>query len=123
METDSTKVQNSRYAVGGQTEVNSTRLEWWERANYTLDESDTLFVVDKNSAGRLDNVAHVFLGDSHLWWFIAQYNAILDVYAEVVIGRVLRIPTQERAQTMLTGKLGGYPSTREIPTTRITPIV
>lgn len=123
METNSTAVQDSRYVVGGQTEVNSTRLEWWERANFDLDESDIRYVIDKNSTGRLDLIADAFLGNSHLWWFIAQYNAILDPYVEIVEGRVLRIPTRDRVQTMLTGRLGGYASTREVPLTNITPIV
>lgn len=123
MEKNSTLVQDSRYVVGGQTEVNSTRLEWWERATFTLDESDTKYVVDSKSKGRLDLIAKAFLGDSNLWWLIAQYNAILDPYAEIVEGRVLRVPTQARVQTMLSGKMGGYASSREIPVTNITPIV
>jgi len=123
METNSTLVQESRYVVGGQTEVNSKALEWWERATFTLDESDTRYVVDKQSAGRIDLIAKAFLGDSNLWWLVAQYNAILDPFAEISEGRVLRIPSQARVQTMLSGKLGGYASTREVPVTNITPIV
>jgi hypothetical protein len=123
METNSTLVQNSRYVVGGQTEVNSKRLEWWERANFTLDESDDRFVIDRKTEGRLDLIAAAFLGDSHLWWFIAQYNAILDPHGEVIQGRVLRIPKKDRVQTMLSGAQGGYASTREVPLTNITPIV
>ena len=123
METNSTLVQDSRYVVGGQTEVNSKRLEWWERAVFTLDDSDTRYVVDRTTEGRLDLIAHAFLGDSHLWWFIAQYNAVLDPFAEITEGRVLRIPNQDRVQNMLSGRQGGYASTREVPLTNITPVV
>ena len=123
METNSTLLQNSRYVAGGATEVNPTALEWWERTVFTLDESDTTFVVDNKSAGRLDLIAKAHLGDDSLWWLIAQYNMLLDPYEEVVIGRVLRIPTAARAKTMLKGKVGGYDSTREVPLTNITPIV
>ena len=122
-EKNSTLVQNSRYVVGGQTEVSSTHLEWWERAVFTLDESDFKLVIDRSFEGRLDLIASTYLGDSHLWWFIAQYNAILDPYAEIVEGRVLRIPTQDRVKTMLAGRQGGYASTREVPLTNIVPIV
>jgi hypothetical protein len=123
MTTNSTLDKNSRYVSGGRTEVNSTALEWWERAVFPLDPSDELFTVDKRSEGRLDLIAHAFLGNSHLWWVIAQYNAILDPQAEISVGRVLRIPQQSRIQNILTGKLGGYASTREVPLSNITPIV
>jgi hypothetical protein len=123
MEKNSTLVQNSRYVAGGATEVNQTALEWWERTVFTLDASDTTYVVDSKFAGRLDLIAKALLGDSSMWWLIAQYNMLLDPFEEVVIGRVLRIPTAARAKTMLKGKVGGYDSTREVPLTNITPIV
>jgi hypothetical protein len=123
MEKNSTLVQNSRYVSGGQTEANSKALEWWERATFTLDESDTQYVVEKNTVGRLDLIAQAFLDDTHLWWLVAQYNAILDPFTEIFEGRILRIPSKARAQTMLSGKLGGYPSAREVPVLNITPIV
>jgi hypothetical protein len=124
MKTNSTLVSGSRYVVGGKTEVNANALEWWERTNFPLDDGDAKYVVDNKSAGRLDLIAYAAYGDSHLWWFIAQYNAILDPFAEVAEGRILRIPTKERVQLMMTaGRLGGYPSTREVPLTNISPIV
>lgn len=122
-DTNSTNVPNSRYVAGGETEVNRTALEWWERTNFPLDQGDIRYTVDTKSKGRLDLIAHAFYGDTHLWWFVAQYNAILDPYAEVVEGRILRIPTKERMQIMVSGKLGGYPSTRQVPLNNITPIV
>lgn len=124
METNSTLVQDSRYVVGGQTEVNATALEWWERAVFTLDESDIIYVVEKSAEGRLDNIAKTFLDDSSYWWVIAQYNAILDPFTEIAEGRILRIPTPARLQSMLSaGRLGGFVSTREVPLTNVTPIV
>jgi hypothetical protein len=125
METSSVLVQNSRYVVGGQTEVNSsgTRLEWWERANFSTDDTDTRLVITKKYVGRPDLIAYDYLADSHLWWFICQYNAILDAFDEISEGRIIRIPTKLRMQTMLSGKTGGYASTRTIPTNNITAIV
>lgn len=122
-ETNSTNVRTSRYVAGGTTEVNQTALEWWERSNFQADPTDRTFVVDLQTRGRLDNIAHVYLGDSRLWWFIAQYNGILDPWAETSIGRVLYIPTVQRTTSLLTGQLGGYPSKREVPTNFIIPIV
>lgn len=123
METNSTLIATSRYVVGGQTEVNAERLEWWERADLPIDETDVRYTVERRTEGRLDLIAEVLLGDTRLWWLIAQYNALLDPFGEVVEGRILRVPTRQRVQTMLTGKLGGFASTREVPTNRIVPIV
>lgn len=122
-EKNSTLNPNSRYVSGGITEVNTKRLEWWERSEFQLSDSDTSYVVERRTAGRIDLIAQAFLGNSHLWWLIAQYNALLDAHAEVYEGRVLRIPSRERAQSMLNGKLGGFDSQREIPLTNIIAIV
>ena len=122
-ERNSTNIQKSRYVAGGATEVNQFALEWWERVTLTTDDTDSTYVVEKKAEGRLDLIAQAYLEDSRLWWLVAQYNAILDPFAEVIEGRVLRIPSKSRAQSMLNGKLGGYESTREVPLTSITPIV
>jgi hypothetical protein len=123
MQKNSTVITKSRYVSGGVTEVNSNAIEWWERANFRLDSSDRQYVVQEKYNGRLDLIAQDFLDDSRLWWFIAQYNAILDPFTEIFPGRVLRIPTKDRALSMMTGKLGGVSSTREVPLTNISPIV
>lgn len=122
-ERNSTMLSRGRYVAGGLTEVNSSALEWWERSTFREDGTDRLYVVEARFEHRLDQIAQVFLGDSRLWWFIAQYNAILDPYVEVEVGRILRIPTTDRVLSMLTGKLGGIESNREVPLTSITPIV
>ena len=122
-EKNSTLVAKSRYVSGGLTEVNKTALEWWERSNFAADGSDQIYVVEERYAGRLDLISALFLVDSKLWWVIAQYNAILDPHNEIFAGRKLRIPTKNRVQTMLTGRLGGATSQREVPLTNISPIV
>lgn len=123
MEKNSTLVQNSRYVVGGETEVNQVALEWWERTVFTIDSSDTTYTVEDKVAGRLDLIAKAYLGDDSLWWLIAQYNMVLDPFGEIVAGRVLRIPTPARVKTMLKGRQGGFESTREVPLMNVTPIV
>jgi nucleoid-associated protein YgaU len=123
MDKNSVNVQNSRYVSGGETEVNSTRLEWWERIQFEVDPSDMRYTVDIKTEGRLDLIAAAFLGDSHLWWLIAQYNAILDPFSEITIGRVLRIPSKDRAGMLMNGRVGGFKSARTIPLSNITPIV
>jgi len=123
MATSSVNFQSSRYVSGGTTEVNPLALEWWERSKFAFDQSDTLFQIDETTAGRIDLIAHKLLGDSHLWWLIAQYNSILDVYGEITVGRILRVPTQARAKSMLNGQLGGVDSKRVLTPSKLGPIV
>jgi len=122
METNSVLKRTTRYVSGGQTEVNSLGLEWWERINIERAIDDQLFIIDETTAGRLDRIAHEYLGDSRLWWIIAQFNNILDVHEEVVVGAEIYIPSKERVKLLLNGKTGGIPSTREVKTNTL-PIV
>ena len=121
-ETNSVRVRSSRYVSGGTTEVNQTALEWWERQNFVSNSDDSSYVVERQFAGRLDLIAATYLGEPRYWWLIAMHNNILDPYNEVVEGTVLFIPSQERVKNALSGKLGGVPSTRELPPV-ILPIV
>lgn len=123
MQSNSVLVQNSRYVSGGRSEVNDRAIEWWERAVLTPDFTDREYSVEARHAGRLDIIAHLFLGDTRLWWLIAQFNAVLDPFHEIVEGRILRIPTKERVRAMLQGRVGGYDSERQIPLSNITPLV
>lgn len=108
--------RNSRYVSGGATEVGDNRLEWWERNTFAADPAgDTLYTVDQITTGRLDLIASMFLGEPRFWWLIAQYNSILDPFAEVVTGAQIYIPSPERVDAMLNGRVGGKPSTREVP--------
>lgn len=124
MQKNSTLVKHSRYVAGGSTEVNKTALEWWERNVFLTDPTDFMYVVEDRFQGRLDLITAVHLGEENIryWWVVAMLNNLLDPYTEVKTGRILRIPTKDRLQNMVTGKMGGVPSTREIPIS-ILPIV
>jgi hypothetical protein len=122
MQTNSTKVRYSRYVSGGTTEVGQNAIEWWERQTFTSNPDDQVYVVERRFANRLDLIAATFLDEPRHWWVIAMLNNILDPYNEVTEGTIIYIPTRERVKTLLSGKLGGVTSTREVPTT-IMPIV
>lgn len=122
METNSTKVRYSRYVSGGNTEVGQKTLEWWERARFTMNADDQIYVVERHFANRLDLIAATYLDEPRYWWVIAMHNNILDPYNEVTEGTIIYIPTRERVKTLLSGKMGGVPSTREVPPS-IMPIV
>lgn len=123
-ERNSTYNKNSRYVAGGTAEVNQTAIEWWERINLSTDSTDSTYVVEKKFEGRIDLITAVHLGEKFVanWWIIAMINNILDPHTEIYEGRVLYIPTRERMASILNGKLGGAPSSREVPTS-ILPIV
>lgn len=121
-EKNSTLLRTSRYVSGGIAEVNSKAIEWWERSVIPLANDDTTYVVEKRFEGRLDLIAAVYLGEPRYWWVVAQYNNILDPYEEILEGVIIRIPSIDRVKALLSGKLGGVPSERVVPTS-ILPIV
>ena len=121
-EKNSVLIKRSRYVGGGVTEVNARALEWWDRSVLQTSEDDGAYVVERRFIGRLDLIAAYTLGDARSWWIIAMLNNILDPYSEIYEGRVLYVPTKERAQRLMEGQIGGVPSTREVPPS-ILPIV
>ena len=114
--------KKSRYVIGGTTEKEGSWIGWWERREFQPSDEDTLIAVTGQHVGRIDLLAYDFLGDTRLWWIIAQYNALIDPFAELVEGKYIRIPPQTMI-SLLTGKVGGVPSQRELKTNLIQPIV
>lgn len=100
----------SRYVQGGQTEIGSIGLEWWERYSLPTDPSDQLYIVEDKYSRRPDLIANAFYSDIRLSWVICQFNNILDPYDEIVTGTILYIPTLERVQLMFNQKPGGIKS-------------
>jgi len=114
MATDnSLKLKNSRLVQGGTTEIGEVGLEWWDRKIYNSDPTDRVYAVENFYEGRLDLIALAFYQEPRWWWFIAQYNHILDPITEIVAGRILYIPTKDRMQRFMIEKPGGVSSTRE----------
>jgi hypothetical protein len=121
MSTLNNSVYNSkygRYTLGGQTEVSSFALEWWNRNVLASDPSDIVYFVEKKYENNPHLLGHVFYGDTGLWWIICLYNSILDPISEIVEGKLLLIPTIERLNStvFLNSATGGIPTTR--PTVR-----
>ncbi|MEM2159678.1 MAG: hypothetical protein QXN55_01835 [Candidatus Nitrosotenuis sp.] len=112
-EKNSIKLKSSRYVQGGVTEFGSIGLEVWEPKELDLDSTDLEYTVENFYEGRLDLIANAFYKTPRLWWFLAQYNAILDPITEITPGRVLRIPSMERIMMFTSDKIGGLNSTRE----------
>lgn len=120
--TNSLFLNSSRYVHGGDSETANNRIEWWDRKNFVLDATDQVYVIENIYEGNPQAISTVFYGDPRFWWFICQYNNVLDPSLEITAGRVLYIPLKERMTLMMTGRTGGYDSTREfIPS--IPPVV
>lgn len=100
--------KNSRYVIGGKTEVSPGFLEWWNKNLLPNDSTDVIYILEKKFENRPDLLAHSFYGDPYLWWVICQYNTILDFNTEFLEGLVLRIPTKARVMTLISpNKIGG----------------
>lgn len=120
---NSSQLPTSRYVHGGVTEVGQRALEWWERNTFPNDSSDFQYAVENFYEGALHRLSAAVYGNPRYQWLIAQYNNIIDPFTEVTPGRVLFLPTKERLNLMLNGKVGGIPSTREGDPRVISPVV
>lgn len=109
----STELKTSRYVQGGTTEEGPIGLEWWNRFNFSRDSSDIQYIIESKFNHRPDLISNFFYEDPLLWWFIAQYNNILDPFAEMTAGTIINIPTKERMQLLMIQKVGSIPSTRK----------
>jgi hypothetical protein len=114
MKTNSLFLNTSRYVHGGSTEIANDRVEWWEKKSFPSDETDQIYVVENIYEGNPQAISTVFYGEPRYWWFIAQFNNILDPVTEITAGRILSIPTKDRMILMLTGRQGGFASEREL---------
>jgi hypothetical protein len=120
--TNSLLSKYSRYVAGGTSEVANNMIEWWERSIFPRDPSDIVYTVQNFYAGRIDYIASVFYSEPRYGWVIAQYNNIIDPFAEIFPGRILLIPTLARLPLILGTKQGGVASTAE-PVSLISPII
>jgi len=92
----STDNRNSRYVQGGTTEIYNNRLGWWEKRVFPRQDDDIRLVVFDIEASRPDLIANRIYGKAIYAWVVLQYNNIVDPEQELVAGKELFLPTQER---------------------------
>lgn len=84
---------SSRYVNGGVTEVSPGFYEWWERVIVDKTSDDIVYTMEEKYVNRPDLLAYAFYQDSTLWWFICQYNDIINPMDELIAGKILYIPS------------------------------
>jgi len=94
--TKSTDNRNSRYVQGGTTDIYNNRLGWWERRKFERQDDDIRYIVGSIEVGRPDVISDIVYGKAIYAWLVLQYNNIVDVETELVIGKELFLPTQDR---------------------------
>lgn len=62
---------------------------------------DRMLDVVQAMESRLDLLSNDLYGTPHLWWAIAELNALVDPMTEVKIGSQLRVPTKARLMALL----------------------
>lgn len=100
--------RNSRYSMGGTTDVYANRLGWWERKIHTISDDDIIYTIQPYEHQRPDILAYRVYGKSSLMWTILQYNSIVDVTTEFVTGKDIRLPSEQRIYLeFMSGRTGG----------------
>lgn len=94
----SMRKKNSRLLQGGTTEVYKDRLGWYEkRTDVPKDQwDDIVFTITKKYEYKPWLVAQIFLDRADLEWLVLEYNDIVDIMEEFVVGREIRLPSRSR---------------------------
>lgn len=96
-------VSRGRYNKGGTTDKFPKSLGWWER---TLDNTpqidDIPFIITNDVEFREDLISKAVYGRDDLGWLILEYNNIVDIYEELVVGKVITMPSPKRAISDIT---------------------
>jgi len=96
--------KQSRYVQGGETNVYSNRLGWWERETIPTADDDIEVNIVARYDGRPDLMAFDLYGKAAYMWVILQFNGILDINTEFTKGTVLRVPSYQRTVFDITTK-------------------
>lgn len=93
----SVRKKNTRLVQGGITDVGERFVRWWERDVLPRDEvTDLKYVIPLLYAGSPDLIAYDYYGKNNLGWLVLQYNNIVDINEELVVGATILLPAKER---------------------------
>ena len=100
--------RNSRFTAGGRTETSNRFVGWWERTIFEKSSTDLEVTIIAKFNRRPDLFAEFYLKTDSLWWFVLQYNNIIDINTEFVTGTKIVIPTMYRISTMFPARAGTF---------------
>lgn len=104
----SLKRKSSRILQGGTSYISGTKIAWWDMRNIRGDDiQETQYTVTLSTAGRPDLIAFDVYANSELEWVVLQYNNIVDVLEELVIGKQLLLPSRAYINTNIITKPSG----------------
>lgn len=105
--TNSVEVNNGRFVQGGLTDVYNNRLGWWERFPLERATDDIRFTITREFQFRPDLLAFRLYQKATLMWLVLQYNNIVDINTEFVVGKTLYLPTARRVQVNILNQTTG----------------
>ena len=97
----SDNVPRGRYTAGGTSESFTDRIGWWNRKIFPTSETDVFVTLTPRYALRPDNLMFDMYGTASISWLVLQYNNIIDINTEFIVGSVIRLPTKSRLFTQL----------------------
>jgi hypothetical protein len=87
---------SSRYVIGGNVDVFPNRLGWWERKIFYASSDDLILILTPKYHQRPEILAYDVYGKATYAWLVLQFNNILDVTTEFVVGKEIHLPTPRR---------------------------
>jgi len=108
MNSDVLLAKSSRYTQGGLAYYNKAgKVKWWERYNVAPADDDIEVEVLPRFEHRPDRIAYEIYGKSEFAWIVLQTNHIVDIQEELLVGRVLTLPSPSRVLFDITNKKTG----------------
>lgn len=107
---NSTQNRSSRYVQGGLTDIYNKRLGWWEKRELSKQNDDLVIIVSDSETARPDLISQRLYGKPTYAWLVLMYNSIVDPETELLAGKTIVMPTQQRLiLDIITKSEGGKP--------------
>lgn len=86
--------RNSRMLQGGDADIIGKKIGWWERKLSSPNVNQYFLVeLDITTNKRPDLLSTQYYDTPAYDWIILQYNNIVDITEEFVIGKEIKMPT------------------------------
>ncbi len=82
----------TRYTYGGTVDATPVGVGLWHKREFTYQDDDIEVTLTPYTALRPSSITYSVYGKDGLLWLLLQYNNIIDPVAELVPGKVLRLP-------------------------------